>query len=160
MFDDLLDAAIDILKTFGINKTFWADPAAMELIESANIIASDKEDAFVNGYELATYLLEGMTSVFKETALHDNEAGFHSTPDGRLITSVVASNDGLQEEALNLIPSAKGHSVIDIYQEVLQPLNLHCPTCACETEIKTYEEVVETREEYLEKLKDVLGKEA
>ena len=92
--------------------------------------------------------------------MHDNEAGFHSTPDGRLITSVVASNDGLQEEALNLIQSAKGHSVIDIYQEVLQPLNLHCPTCACETEIKTYEEVVETREEYLEKLKDVLGKEA
>jgi len=48
--------------------------------------------------------------------------------------------------------------IIDIYQDVLQPLNLHCPTCSCETEINLYEDVVEKREQYLEKLKEVLGK--
>lgn len=158
MFDDLLDTAIDILKSYGINKKFWSNDAAVELIESANIIANDQEDAFVNGYELAIYLLEGMTSVFKETALHDNEAGYHSTSDGRLITSVLASNDGLQEEAVSLIQKARGSQVVDIYQEVLQPLNLHCPTCTCETEIRTYDEVIDQREEYLLKLKEVLGK--
>ena len=156
MFDDLLDAAIDILKTFGINKTFWADPAAMELIESANIIASDKEDAFVNGYELATYLLEGMTSVLKEQALEEG-AAFHATQDGRLITSVVASQDGLQEEALQLIQSARGADVLEIYHQVLQPLNLHCPTCSCETDIAGYDAVFDLREQFLLKLQSVLG---
>ena len=160
MFDELLDATKDIMKSLGIGTNFWNNDASYDLVESARIITEDREDAFVNAYELTIYFLEGMTSVIKEEAIADNEAGFHATNDGRLITSVVASQDGLQERALNLIQNAKGHQVVDIYQEVLQPLNLHCPTCACDTEIKTYEEVVEKREEYLEKLKDVLGKEA
>ena len=158
MFEELLLATKDILKSFGINDSFWDNDASYDLVESARIIEQDKEDAFVNGYELAVYFLEGMTSVLKEQAISDNEAGFHTTPDGRLITSVIASQDGLQEEALNLIQGARGGQVVDIYQEVLQPLNLHCPTCACETEITMYDKIIEKREEYLMKLKEVLGK--
>ena len=158
MFDELLDATKDIMTSFGVTDNFWNNDASYDLIESAKIISEDREDAFVNGYELAIYFLEGMTSVMKEEAIADNEAGFHSTNDGRLISSVIASQDGLQERALNLIQNAKGHQVIDIYQDVLQPLNLHCPTCSCETEINLYEDVVEKREQYLEKLKEVLGK--
>ena len=158
MFEELLLATKDILKAFGINDSFWDNEASYDLVESARIIEQDKEDAFVNGYELAVYFLEGMTSVLKEQAISDNEAGFHTTPDGRLITSVVASQDGLQEEALNLIQGARGGQVVDIYQEVLQPLNLHCPTCACDTEITMYDKIIEKREEYLMKLKEVLGK--
>ena len=59
---------------------------------------------------------------------------------------------------LATLAASKGHQVIDIYQDILQPLNLHCPTCACETEINLYEEVIDKREQYLEKLKEVLGK--
>ena len=158
MFEELLLATKDILKSFGINDSFWDNDASYDLVESARIIEQDKEDAFVNGYELAVYFLEGMTSVLKEQAISDNEAGFHTTPDGRLITSVIASQDGLQEEALNLIQGARGGQVVDIYQEVLQPLNLHCPTCACDTEITMYDKIIEKREEYLMKLKEVLGK--
>ena len=158
MFEELLLATKDILKSFGINDSFWDNDASYDLVESARIIEQDKEDSFVNGYELAVYFLEGMTSVLKEQAISDNEAGFHTTPDGRLITSVIASQDGLQEEALNLIQGARGGQVVDIYQEVLQPLNLHCPTCACETEITMYDKIIEKREEYLMKLKEVLGK--
>lgn len=158
MFDELLNATKDVLVSFGIDVSFWSNDATYDLVESARIISEDREDAFVNSYELAIYFLEGMTSVMKEQASEKNEAGFHTTNDGRLITSVIASQDGLQEQALNLIQNAKGHQVVDIYQEVLQPLNLHCPTCACETEINLYEEVIEKREKYLDKLKEVLGK--
>ena len=158
MFDDLLDNTKDIMISFGIDSSFWSNEATFELIESARIIAFDKEDAFENGWELALYFLEGMTSVLKEQCIADNEAGFHVTNDGRLITSVIASQDGLQEEALNLIQNAKGHQVVDVYQEVLQPLNLHCPTCACDTEINMYDDIIEKREQYLVKLKEVLGK--
>ncbi len=158
MFDELLDATKDIMISFGLDTSFWSNEATFDLIESARIIANDKEDAFVNGWELALYFLEGMTSVLKEQAIADNEAGFHTTNDGRLITSVIASQDGLQEEALNLIQNAKGHQVVDVYQEVLQPLNLHCPTCACDTEINLYDDVIDKREQYLVKLKEVLGK--
>lgn len=158
MFDDLLDDTKDIMISFGIDSSFWSNEATFELIESARIIALDKEDAFENGWELALYFLEGMTSVLKEQFIADNEAGFHVTNDGRLITSVIASQDGLQEEALNLIQNAKGHQVVDVYQEVLQPLNLHCPTCACDTEINMYDDIIEKREQYLVKLKEVLGK--
>ena len=64
----------------------------------------------------------------------------------------------MQEEALNMIQTARGSEVVDIYQEVLQPLNLHCPTCSCESEIAVYDEVINKREVYLEKLNEVLGK--
>lgn len=158
MFDELLDASKDIMQSIGIGNAFWDNEASYDLVESARIITEDREDAFVNGYELTIFFLEGMTSVIKEQASADNEAGFHTTNDGRFITSVIASQDGLQEKALNLIQGAKGHQVVDIYQEVLQPLNLHCPTCTCETEISLYEEVIDKREQYLEKLKEVLGK--
>ncbi len=158
MFDELIEDSKDLLEGFGIDVLFWEKEASLDLIESARIIFQDKEDAFANPYELAVYFLEGMTSVFKEQSIADNEAGFHTTNDGRLITSVIASQDGLQEESLNLIQNAKGHQVVDVYQEVLQPLNLHCPTCACDTEIATYDEVIEKREQYLVKLKEVLGK--
>ena len=157
-FENILDDAIILLKDIGIGNKFFESSEMLSLVESANIISSDNEEAFCNENELSVFLLEGMISIMKEKALEDNDSGFYATPDGRLITSVSASQDGLQEEALNLIQSARGGEVIDIYQEILQEINLHCPTCSCDTEIMNYEEVIEKRESYLNKLKDVLGK--
>ena len=158
MIQELIDQALDILATYGVSPEFFNEDAGFELIESVKIIFEDKEEAFCTGYEVATYLLEGMVSVMKERSLEENESGYHTTADGRLVTSVVASQDGLQEDALTLIQSAKGADVLEIYSNVLQPINLHCPTCNCESEICSYDEVIEKREEYLMKLKEVLGK--
>lgn len=157
-FENVLDDAIDLLKGIGINNRFFETTEMLSLVESANIISADNKEAFCNGSELSIFLLEGFVSIMKEKSLEEENSGFYATPDGRLITSVSASQDGFQEEALNLIQSARGGEVIDIYQEILQGINLHCPTCSCDTEIMNYEEVIEKRESYLNKLKDVLGK--
>lgn len=155
--DDLLNQALDVLETYGVSSYFFETEEGEDLIESVTILSKEREEAFCTAYEVSVFLLEGMTSVMKEKSLELNESGFHTTPDGRLITGVIASQDGLQEEALNIIQSAKGPIVLDIYHQVLQPLSLHCPTCSCETEICTYDRVIEKREEYLIKLKEVLG---
>ena len=157
MIQELIDQALDILATYGVSPEFFNEDAGFELIESVKIIFEDKEEAFCTGYEVATYLLEGMVSVMKERSLEENESGYHTTPDGRLVTSVVASQDGLQEEALQLIQSARGADVLEIYHQVLQPLNLHCPTCSCETDITGYDAVFDLREQFLLKLQSVLG---
>ena len=156
MIDKLIEQSFEILSSYGVNSYFFTTDAGEELVESVKIVSEDKEDSFCTPFEVAAYLLEGMTSVMKETALEE-DSSFHSTRDGRLITSVCASQDGLQEESLQLVQKARGAEVLEIYHQVLQPLNLHCPTCSCETELANYVEVVELREQFLEKLQNVIG---
>ena len=159
MVDKLIDDAIEYLEDLGIVPSlFFKGSAGVMIIDSVELIMKDKQDSFKTHEEVAVYLLEGIVSTIKEKALMDNRASFHSTEDGRLITSVIASADTLQEKSLELISNARGEDVMEIYTEILQPLNLHCPTCSCETNIYDYEQVINCREEYLEKLKDVLGK--
>ena len=156
MIEDLIQQSFLLLQNYGVSTSWFGTDAGEELLESARIVASDQKDSFQTPYEVAVYLLEGMTSVLKEQALEEG-AAFHATQDGRLITSVIASQDGLQEEALQLIQSARGADVLEIYHQVLQPLNLHCPTCSCETDITGYDAVFDLREQFLLKLQSVLG---
>ena len=155
-FEELLEESITLLKDFGVNKKFWSTSAGIQLIQSLALIKDDDNESFINQYELSGALLEGMTSVFKEEALKKSDAYYHSTADGRLVTSVVASEDGMQENALHLVSSAKGVDVMHIYQEIYSELGLHCPTCSCETRLMNHSEILEKRENYVDKLKEIL----
>tara|TARA_B100000287_G_scaffold400115_1_gene419030 strand:- start:275 stop:754 length:480 start_codon:yes stop_codon:yes gene_type:complete len=155
-FDQLLDDSFNIIEKFGIDTGFFTTAAGHQLVASMEVVWEEDNDSFHNAYELAGVLMEGMVSVFKEESLRTENAHFHTTADGRLVPSVISSQDGLQEWALAYVTEAKGPKVMEIYQEIFTDMGLHCPTCTCETKLLSHKQVIEQRESFLEKLKDVL----
>tara|TARA_B100001996_G_scaffold381525_1_gene371136 strand:+ start:2446 stop:2928 length:483 start_codon:yes stop_codon:yes gene_type:complete len=158
-FDSLLDESFAVMEDFGIDTEFFVTNTGVQLITSMEVVYEEDNESFKSPFELAGVLMEGMISVFKEDSLKEKGASFHTTADGRLVQSVIASQDQLQEWALAYITEAKGPKVIEIYQEVFTDMGLHCPTCSCETKLLTYEEVQTQREEFIEKLRNILDEE-
>mgnify|MGYP001501068928 CR=1 FL=1 len=74
MIEDLIQKSFLLLQNYGVSTSWFGTDAGEELLESARIVASDQKDSFQTPYEVAVYLLEGMTSVLKEQALEEGAA--------------------------------------------------------------------------------------
>ena len=156
-FDSIYVDSLDVLSRYGVDKTFFETSAGRQLVNSLALVHAEDKTTFNDANELAGALLDGMVAVYKEQKIADGLGSFLSTPDGRLISTINASQDGLQETILEYVVNAKGKEVMDIYNEIFNKIGLHCPSCSCESRIVDYEELIELRESFLDKLEEILG---